>query len=62
MTLDEYLAQQKASPLEGIVPKLEGVRLANDGKDKELWKDAIKLNKDEEEAYFSGKVGRYIVI
>lgn len=54
LTLDQYLAKQKENT---IVPKLESVRQANDGAD-DLFKDAVKVVKDEEDAYFAGKVGR----
>ncbi len=51
LTLDQYLAQQKEQELE-LVPKLETRKVA--GGD---WKDAVLLQKpEEEEAYFSGKV------
>lgn len=56
LTLDQYLAQ-KAEKEASLVPKLEGVRKANEGGDDSLWKDAVQLQKgEEEEAYFAGKV------
>ncbi|EJD03930.1 uncharacterized protein FOMMEDRAFT_133292 [Fomitiporia mediterranea MF3/22] len=49
LTLDEFYAQQKEKE---IVPKLEGVRKANDGND-DLFKDAVQVTKDvDEDAYF----------
>lgn len=53
LTLDEYLAQRAKEALE--IPKLENVRSANDGLS-DIFKDAQKLSKEEEENYFSGKV------
>ncbi|KAG8748487.1 hypothetical protein FRC10_003620 [Ceratobasidium sp. 414] len=53
MTLTEYLAKKKA--LEGVPSKPEG-RAANEGTDSTLWKDAIQLQRDEDEDnYFVGK-------
>lgn len=53
MTLTEYLAKKKAS--EGVPNKPEG-RAANEGADSTLWKDAIQLQRDEDEDnYFVGK-------
>ncbi|KDQ16354.1 hypothetical protein BOTBODRAFT_186692 [Botryobasidium botryosum FD-172 SS1] len=55
LTLDEYLAKKANDGLASLVPKLEGTRATNDGND-ELWKDAIKISKEEEEeTYFAGK-------
>lgn len=54
MTLTEYLAKKKAS--EAVPGKLEG-RAANEGTDSSLWKDAVQLQRDDDEdAYFVGKV------
>ncbi|KAG9126857.1 hypothetical protein FRC07_001714 [Ceratobasidium sp. 392] len=53
MTLTEYLAKKKAS--EGVPTKPEG-RAANEGADNTLWKDAVQLQRDEDENnYFVGK-------
>jgi plasminogen activator inhibitor 1 RNA-binding protein len=53
LTLDQYLAQKKDSD---VVPKLEGVRKANDGAD-DIWRDAVPLKKDQQQdTYFVGKV------
>jgi hypothetical protein len=52
LTLTQYLAQKKEKE---SVPKLEGVRKANEGADDTIWKDAIPLKK-EESALFVGKV------
>ncbi|KAG9104554.1 hypothetical protein FRC06_001334 [Ceratobasidium sp. 370] len=53
MTLTEYLAKKKAS--EAIPSKPEG-RAANEGTDSSLWKDAIQLQRDEDEDnYYVGK-------
>jgi plasminogen activator inhibitor 1 RNA-binding protein len=53
LTLDQYLAQKKDSD---IVPKLEGVRKANDGAE-DIWRDAVPLKKDQQQdTYFVGKV------
>jgi len=51
LTLEQYLAQQKEK--DSAVPKLEGTRQANEGAD--VWKDAVPLAKDNEDAYFVGK-------
>lgn len=59
MTLEEYLKTQKEKELE-IIPKLE-TRKANEGDDT-IWKDAIVVNKkdEEEDTYFAGKVGYWL--
>lgn len=54
MTLEQYLAQQKDK--ESAIPKLEGTRQANEGADANIWKDVVPLQKEEEDAYFVGKV------
>jgi len=54
LTLDQYLAQ-KAEKEASLLPKLE-TRKANEGVDDNLWKDAIQVQKGEdEEAYFATK-------
>lgn len=53
LTLEQYLAEKKAKE-DGIVPKLDGFRAANDGAD-DLWKDAVALEKADDEAYFAAK-------
>ncbi|KAJ7706130.1 hypothetical protein B0H17DRAFT_1174986 [Mycena rosella] len=53
LTLEQYLAQQKEK--ESAIPKLEGVRQANEGADADLWKGAVAVSKGEEDAYFVGK-------
>lgn len=54
LTLEQYIAQQKEK--ESAVPKLEGVRKANDGAE-DVWKGVVPLTKnDEEVAYYVGKV------
>jgi len=54
VTLDQYLAQKKQSSTE--LPKLEGIRKANEGSDESLWKNAVHNGKaNEEEHYFVGK-------
>ena len=54
LTLDQYLAQQKDK--ESAIPKLEGIRKANDGVN-DIWKNAVPLSKNEdEESYYVGKV------
>ncbi|CAE6422758.1 plasminogen activator inhibitor 1 RNA-binding protein [Rhizoctonia solani AG-1 IB] len=53
MTLTEYLAKKKAS--EAIPGRLQA-RAANEGADNNLWKDAVQVQRDEdEENYFIGK-------
>ncbi|KAJ6519872.1 hypothetical protein C8R45DRAFT_1085810 [Mycena sanguinolenta] len=52
LTLEQYLAQQKEST---VVPKLEGVRKANEGADANIWKDVVALEKPDEDSYFVGK-------
>jgi len=55
VTFDQYLAQKKQTPTE--LPKLEGIRKANEGSDEALWKNAVHNNgkENEEENYFVGK-------
>jgi plasminogen activator inhibitor 1 RNA-binding protein len=54
LTFDQYLAQQKEK--DAAIPKLEGVRKANEGAD-DIWKGAVPLTKNEEEGtYYVGKV------
>lgn len=54
LTLEQYLAQKQEST---VIPKLEAVRKANEGADDNIWKDAVPIQKNEEEdAYFVGKV------
>lgn len=55
LTLEQYLAQKKESEA-SLVPKLEGIRKANEGADDSIWKDVVALKKGEEDAYFAGKV------
>jgi plasminogen activator inhibitor 1 RNA-binding protein len=55
LTLEQYIAQQKEKE-SSVVPKLEGVRKANEGADANIWKDVVALEKSEEDAYFVGKV------
>ncbi|KAJ7181707.1 hypothetical protein C8R43DRAFT_941502 [Mycena crocata] len=55
LTLEQYLAQQKEKE-SSVVPKLEGVRKANEGADANIWKDVVALEKSDEDAYFVGKV------
>ena len=58
LTLDQYLAQQKEK--ESAIPKLEGIRKANDGAD-DIFKNAVPLSKNEdEETYYVGKVFCYM--
>jgi hypothetical protein len=54
LTLDQYLAQ-KVEKEASLLPKLE-TRKANEGADDTLWKDAIPVQKTDEEAYFATKV------
>ncbi|KAJ7619075.1 hypothetical protein DFH06DRAFT_1341959 [Mycena polygramma] len=54
LTLEQYLAQKKEKE-SSVVPKLEGVRQANEGADANIWKDVVALEKSEEDAYFVGK-------
>jgi plasminogen activator inhibitor 1 RNA-binding protein len=59
MTLTEYLAKKKAS--EAIPGRLQA-RAANEGADNNLWKDAVQVQRDEdEENYFIGKVRLYSI-
>ena len=55
LTLEEYLKQQKEK-LSTVVPKLgeDNVRKANEGED--VFEGAVLHAKDEEDAYFAGKV------
>lgn len=54
LTFDQYLAQQKEKEI-GLVPKLE-TRRANDGLQDDIWGSATRLEKGQDEPYFSGKV------
>lgn len=54
LTLEQYLAEKKVKD-DALVPKLDGFRAANDGAD-DLWKDAVALEKGDDEAYFAAKV------
>jgi len=54
LTLEQYLSQQKDK--ESLIPKLEGTRKANEGADANIWKDVVPLQKEDEDAYFVGKV------
>ena len=55
MSYDQYLAQLKETTT-SAVPKLEGIREANEGADG-AWGDVVEHKKNEdEEAYFVGKV------
>lgn len=60
LTLEQYLAQQKDK--ESAIPKLEGTRQANEGADANIWKDVVPLQKEEEDAYFVGKVRQPVYI
>jgi plasminogen activator inhibitor 1 RNA-binding protein len=53
LTLDQYLAKKKESE-SSLLPKLEGPRKV-EGDDK-LWKNAVPVNKPEDDSYFVGKV------
>ncbi|THH19859.1 hypothetical protein EW146_g1385 [Bondarzewia mesenterica] len=54
LTYEQYLAQQKEAAA-AAVPKLEGIRQANEGADDALWKDVVPKEKknEEEDAYFA---------
>jgi plasminogen activator inhibitor 1 RNA-binding protein len=55
ISYDQYLAQLKDTATASI-PKLEGVREANEGAD-DAWGDIVEHKRNEEEvAYFVGKV------
>jgi len=55
LTFDQYLAQKKEKET-SLVPKLESLRVANEGADANIWKDVVPLQKNEDEgAYFVGK-------
>lgn len=61
ISLDEYLAQQKETTASSI-PKLEGIRGANEGAEDEVWANVVEHKKNEEEdAYFVGKVRRRVL-
>jgi len=54
LTLDQYLAQKKEK--DAAIPKIEAVRVANDGAE-DAFKGATLIAKsEEEETYFAGKV------
>jgi plasminogen activator inhibitor 1 RNA-binding protein len=55
ISYDQYLAQLKETTTTSV-PKLEGIREANEGDDG-AWADAVERKKNEDEqAYFVGKV------
>lgn len=55
MSYDQYLAQLKENAAASI-PKLEGVREANEGAD-DTWGEVVEHKRGEdEEAYYVGKV------
>lgn len=55
MSYDQYLAQLKETTT-STIPKLEGIREANEGADG-AWDDVVEHKKNEDEqAYFVGKV------
>lgn len=59
ISYDQYLAQLKDNTTPAI-PKLEGIREANEG-DEEAWGDVVEHKKNEgDEAYFVGKVCRFL--
>lgn len=61
ISLDEYLAQQKETTASSI-PRLEGIRGANEGDDDEVWANVVEHKKNEDEdAYFVGKVRRRVL-
>ena len=55
LTLDQYLVKKKE--LDTNLPKIETTRKANEETGDDIWKDAVALERnEEEEAYFIGKV------
>jgi len=54
LTLDQYLAQKKEKEALAL-PQKPQARQANEGADGDLWKDAVALEKGEDDAYFAGK-------
>ena len=59
LTLDQYLAQKKEK--DAAIPKVEAVRVANDGAE-DAFKGATLITKsEEEETYFAGKVLFYLI-
>lgn len=55
ISYDQYLAQLKDTTTTSV-PKLEGIREANEGAD-DTWSDAVERKKNEDEqAYYVGKV------
>jgi plasminogen activator inhibitor 1 RNA-binding protein len=57
-TYDEYLAEKAQKSLDISLPES---RKANEGADDSQWKDAVPLEKDEEEEFlFAGKVSKII--
>jgi plasminogen activator inhibitor 1 RNA-binding protein len=55
ISYDEYLAQLKDTTTSSI-PKLEGVRGANEGAEEDVWGNVIEHKRNEdEEAYYVGK-------
>jgi len=60
LTLDQYLAQKKEK--DAAIPKIEAVRVANDGAE-DAFKGATLITKsEEEETYFAGKVLFYFIV
>jgi hypothetical protein len=62
ISYDEYLAQLKDTTTSSI-PKLEGVRGANEGAEEDVWGNVIEHKRNEdEEAYYVGKVCRRVSV
>jgi len=58
ISYEQYLAQQRET---SSIPKLEGIRGANEG-DEEVWGNVVEHKRNEdEEAYFVGKVRRRVL-
>lgn len=54
ISLDQYLAQLKETTTSSI-PKLEGIRGANEGAEEDVWGNVVEHKNEEEDAYYVGK-------
>jgi plasminogen activator inhibitor 1 RNA-binding protein len=60
ISLDQYLAQLKETTNSSI-PKLEGIRGANEGAEEDVWGNVVEHKNEEEDAYYVGKVCRRVL-
>jgi plasminogen activator inhibitor 1 RNA-binding protein len=53
---------KKKSQEEALVPTLEGTRAPNEGADDSIWRNVVPLKKDDDDAYFVGKVRAFVIL